>query len=263
MSINYTGRNLTPGMPSNELLTQENNITWGRLEQAVIVSGVIDKDSVDTGNTADTSILRPGLAVGRIRATGQITHWNPYATDGSQQLVGFLIEAQAMSYMGAASERLVGNILAGGNVKAGSVLIAPEGTIGLTESDYQILLRNQCEGRFLFDDDLGAYTALKTRELTGNVSLTVADHRTHFTNLGAGGAVTATLPVPLPGLEFIFTSVAAHNIVLEGPATGEYFSPSGNSDTLLPANDETVVVRTIRTAATPTYQYVLSPIPAN
>lgn len=259
--LNYGGSNMVPGMPSTELVTDHGQLWWGRHEQIVFAPALIDKDTVDAGNTGYSTILREGLALGRITATGQLTHWNPYATDGSGVLVGFLTNAQPMTYMGAVAERLY-NVIVGGNIKASGIIIPGETDRGISGKSYEFLLRNQAQGRFLFDDDLGGMVGWKVGELAASATITIAQHRTHFTNVGATGAVTATLPAPVPGLEFLFTSVAAQNIVLDGPATGEFFKPSGNGPTLLPANDETVHVRAIRTAATPTYQYVVTPVPA-
>jgi hypothetical protein len=248
-------------MPSQELVTEHGQLWWGRHEQLVLAPALIDKDTVDAGNTNYTTLLREGLALGQITSSKQLTHWNPYATDGSQMLFGFLTNAQPMSYMGAVAERLY-NVIVGGNIKASGIIIPGEADRGISGKGYEILLRNQCQGRFLFDDDLGGMVAWKTGELATNTTLTIRDHRTHFTNVGASGSVTAILPAPVPGLEFLFTSVAAQNLVLDGPATGEFFKPSGNGPTLLPANDETVHVRAVRTATTPTYQYVVTPVPA-
>jgi hypothetical protein len=260
MVFNYSGRNQVPGMPATELLTQESQIWWGRHEPIVYAGKLLDKDTVDSGNTGNTSILREGLALGLITASDQLTHWNPYATDGSGKFVGFLAIPQEMDYNGTATERLTAVFVAG-QIKASQVVVPGETSKGLAGTDYEFLLREQCAGRFLFDDDLGSLAAWKTRELPATATLTTADHKTHFTNVGASGATTITLPVPVPGLHFRFSSIAAHNITLEGPATGEYF-PAANSDVLSAANDETVDVYAIRTAATPTYQYKIVPTPA-
>lgn len=261
-------RNLLPGQGGDEYVTQENQIWWGRIEQQLYASGIIAAATVDSGNTGYTTTLRRGLAMGVITASKKYTQWNPYATDGSHRLVGFYDgPGQLMTlYGGATADRQAGDILVGGNLYADKLIIPGETTKGISGKAYEFLLREAMIGRFNIADDPteGGYSYWKTRELAASATATVKDHRTHFTNLGAAGAVTLTLPAPLPGLEFLVTVVAAQDIVLASTSTGQFLNgaSSVNGDTLTAANRETIRVFGIRTAATPTYQYKMERVPA-
>jgi hypothetical protein len=262
--LTMNAQNLVPGQGGPEYETQSNQVWFGRWDHQVITGGILDKDTVDAGNTDATTLIRHGLALGIISASNQFTHWNPYATDGSHRLAGFYIgPGQAMSLIaGSTVERLIGDILVGGNLYAHRAIIPGETTIGIAGKAYEFLLREQLRGRFMVSDDFftGGYENWKVRELTATVSLALKDHKTHFTNLGAAGSITVTLPAPVPGLEFMFTNLGAQNIVLEGPATGEYHinGLAADTDTMTAANEETVMVKAVRVAATPTYRYIFT-----
>jgi hypothetical protein len=65
----------------------------------------------------------------------------------------------------------------------------------------------------------GTYTIAKTSSYTvlGNVG-NATDQGTHFTNAGAAGAVTFTLPTASQGLTYKFTSTAAQNLLVTAAA---------------------------------------------
>lgn len=257
-------QNLVPGQGGPEILTQANQIWFGRWDQQHICGGLIDKDTVDAGNTGATGILRTGLALGIIAATNQFTHWNPYATDGSHRLAGFYNgPGQAMALVGTTTaERLIGDVLYAGNVYANRLIIPGETNAGISGKAYEFLLRSQMIGRFQVSDDFytGGYSNWKVRELTASASATTKDHKTHFTNLGAAGAITLTLPAPVPDLEFMVTNLGAQNITLEGPATGEYHinGAAADNDLMTSTNEETVHIKAVRVASTPTYRYIFT-----
>ena len=243
MSFNFEGFQLTPGM-HDERFTDEANFLWGRWDQVERFQAIVDEDTVDSGNTPTTQ-LRTGLAVGIISATGLFTQWNPYATDGSQYLAGFLMDAIDLTWLGSTSKRQHAVVLKG-NIKASQVVIPGESTRGVEDKTYEFLLREQCRGRFLFDDDLDGKVNWKVREFpatsgTDSLTVTKAMNRTHFTNRGADAAGTLVLPAPVPGLEFKVSVVEDFNITLDGPATGEFF-PTANTDVLVEGNKETVDV---------------------
>lgn len=261
-------RNLVPGM-GPEIETTENEIWWGRADQRVIIGGVLDKDTVDAGNDP-TTLLRVGLALGRITASDQLTHWNPYATDGSHALVGFLTgTSQAMlTYGGTTAERLSGDIMVGGNVYGDRLLIPGESALGISGKNYELLLLEQMQGRFQFSGDYNTFAgtsrAWKYRECATATTLTKKDTKTHITNLGAAGSVTLTLPAPLPGFEILVTVVTAQNIVLASTSTGQFLNGTStvDNDTLTAANRETIRVFVVRSATSPTWLYKMSPVPA-
>jgi hypothetical protein len=259
MSFTFQGYQLTPGMLT-ERFTEENIFTWGRWDQLEYVQALVDKDTVDAGNTP-TSQLRNGLAMGVITATGQFTQWDPYATDGSNYLVGFLIDEIALGWIDGATKERMSAIVVKGNIKADFVLIPGETTRGLDGKTYEFLLREQASGRFLFDDDLGKYNVRRQRELTAAeitadaVTLTAADHNLVLSNRGADATTTVNLPAPRPGLQFHFQMVADQHITVDGPSTGEFF-PTANTDQFDEDDKQFVTALAIRTGAS-TYQYKL------
>lgn len=252
---------MTPGM-HDERFTEEVNFLWGRWDQVEYVQALVDKDTVDSGNTNNTTQLRTGLAMGVITSTGQFTHWDPYATDGSNYLVGFLIDEIDMPWIDGTTTERLSAIVVKGNIKADYILIPGETTRGLSGKDYEFLLREQCKGRFLFDDDLGKFGVQRVRELTAaeiaadSVTLTREDVGLILSNRNADATTTVILPAPKPGMVFYFDVVADQHITLDGPATGEFF-PTANTDQLDEDDKQFVTVRAIRTG-TSTYQYKVS-----
>lgn len=256
--ISYGGMYMLPGMGADELQTQHQRIWWGREEQQFYGGFNLDATTVDAGNTP-TNVLRGGLALGYLTASKQLVHWNPYATDGSQRLAGFLVgEGTDTKYFGTAVDRFVGDVLIAGNVYASRLLIPGETTYGISGKTYEFLLREQMFGRFNVDDDMGRLMNWKTLEkafTSGDqtLTLTIADNRTHITNRGADATGTIVLPAPVPGLQFKVSMVADQNITLDGPATGEFF-PTANTEVLDEDDKQQVLIEAIRTGAS-TYQY--------
>src|SRR5690606_898985 len=100
-------------------------------------------------------------------------------------------------------------------------------------------LREQCAGRFLFDDDLGGYMTTKEYTIaaaTTALTVTEAMNRTIFvTDSALAADCTLTLPVPRPGLEYRFvhpSTTAATELILDGPGTGEFWIAGAAANTL-------------------------------
>lgn len=268
MSFTFQGYQLTPGM-HDERFTQEATLLWGREKHAEYVGVVLDKDTVDSANTPTTQ-LRTGLALGIITATGQWTHWNPYATDGSNFLAGFLLDEIDLSYIGGVTKERLHAAIVKGNIKADQVVIGGEASRGIAGTDYEFLLREQAHGRFLFDDDLGNLQTVKEYTVGAAVTaltVTTAMNKTHFvTDTALAADVTLTLPAPVPGLEFYFThtsTTAATELILDGPATGEFWIGGAAANTLTFPGDNTTGFRKLRACritdtTTDVYAYVLS-----
>ncbi len=261
MSFRFQGYQLTAGM-IEPIETSEVQITWERFDQLKYVSGIVDKDTVDAGNTGQTTQLRAGLAMGMITATGQYTHWDPYATDGSNYLVGFLWDIIDTSYIGGTTRERMNAIIVGGNIKADAVVVPGVTARGLEGTTYEFLLREQAYGRFLFDDDLDRTQRIKEYTVTADLTVTPAMNNTLFVYpTGAAADLTLTLPAPRPGLQFHFVNLnttATNELILDGPATGEFWVGGAAADTLSPDGD-TSIMQTIRgvkaTVAGPVYVY--------
>lgn len=272
MSITNQGFNLLPGM-HDDRFTQESQIYWGRWDQIQYIGVVLDKDIVDTGNDPDQS-LRKGLAVGKQTATGQILQWDPYATDGTQYLLGFLMFEQDTRYGTGTKERL-NYIMVKGNVKAASVVIPGEANAGLDLKTYEFLLRDQAAQRFLFDDDTNNYQGWKERTITslaasaGSEALTIlpAMNRTRFVlSAAADTDWTGTIDTDCrrPGFELEIVNAnttAGTEMILEGEATGEYWVAGAAANSVTEAGDTSTLrrLKCVRTNATgPVYSYVMS-----
>ncbi len=250
MSFAFEGYQLTPGM-HDERFTDETNIYWGRWDQREYVQAIVDSASTDAGNT-DTTQLRTGLAMGVVTSTGKFKPWNPYATDGTNYLVGFLLDEIDLTYVGSTKARL-NAIVVKGQIKDDFIVIPGESARGLSGKTYEFLLREQANGRFLFDSDIGAYQATKEYTIGAAVtSLTVTEamNKTIFvTDTALGANCTLTLPVPRPGLEYKFvhpSTTAGTLLILDGPGTGEFWAAGAAANTLSIVGDNTTGIRTLR-----------------
>ncbi len=260
----FFGSNLAPGQGQAEYLTQEGQISWGKWFITQTAGGLVAAASVDAGNTP-TTILRPGLALGVITASGKITQWNPYATDGSNALYGFYCGmSQNMSMISGTSDRWLGDIVVGGQVKSAAIIIPGESSAGISGKTYEYLLREQAKFKFLLDDDMGMYVQDgKVRELTGDLTVTKPMNRTLFVMQDSQATdCTITLPAPIPGLTYGFlnlSTTAGTEIILDGPSTGEFWVAGAAANTVTIAGDTSVPrwVRSVRDASSPTYRYVV------
>lgn len=201
------------------LETVEKELLWGGDTGKLIAiykNGVVDGASRDSGNTP-TTILRPGLVLGKLTSGGQYTEYDPAATDGSEVAEAILpIEIRAQDFDSTDADRHL-LLLVGGNVKAAQL-------IGL-----DVIARAQLGRQFIFDDDLGGNTNPTTLVVAKTADYTVlaADNNKLFTTQGAGGTVNFTLPAIDRGLRFRFFSEAA----------GAMTVTAGTADTLVAFND--------------------------
>jgi hypothetical protein len=183
-----------------------------------LLKGIMIKGSAasDAGNTPTTE-LRAGLLMGKRTADGFYAHYAPNATDGTQFAEGPLwLSRRTIDTDGNTVDRQ-GQIVISGYVKASQILLL----------DQQA--RAQMYHRFYFDDDLIG-NSMGWRQVvakTANYTVTAADNNTIFTNQGAAGAVTFTLPTIAKGLRYRFFGEAAQNVIVASVVT----------DTLVVFND--------------------------
>lgn len=195
----------------------QNAFSWGRKELQVIWSANISGAMRDSGSSP-TSVIRPGLALGIITASNLWTNYSPSATDGSQVLRGFLAgPALRMVDINGDNQAKLAAVIVGGMVKAANVW----------NLDY--LGRAHCFGRFLFDDDHvgNSFGWRGVTAKTANYTVTAADNNTIFTNQGAAGAVTFTLPTIARGLRYRFFVEADQTLTIT----------AATADTLVVFND--------------------------
>ena len=230
MSFEFTG---AYGLPSIQtaLETVENVFWWGRFEQEAFVGSVVIGSARDTGNSGDTTVLRPGLLLGKITASGKLKEWNPTGTDGSQHIYGVLGYSQKMTRLGSNADRWLGWVYCWGFLKADRILIPGEPNFGISGNANEHIIRKQLGNRFTFSDQLEGNNFGGVRNVvakTADYQVTDADHDTLFTTRGTVGSVNFTLPAtPLAGLHYKFMNCAANNMVIT----------SGTADQLVTWND--------------------------
>lgn len=201
------------------LSTVESNIFWGTDPTKLVQYDTVDivSTTVDAGNTP-TTLLRPGLVLGKVTSTGQYTAYSATATDGSQQAVAVLSREINMldPYTGAAANRVDSAIICG-PVRASAL-------IGLDNFARQQLGASG----FLFDDvRTGGYGLPFIRVVNKAVDYTVtaADNDTLFT---ASAAVNFTLPTLAAGLNFSFYNLADSNMTVTA-ATSDTIITDGDA----------------------------------
>ncbi len=192
---------------------------------------------VDAGSSP-TSVLRAGLVLGKVKATGLLEKYDPTATDGTQ--VAFCVLAQGISMLdsaGSAQQKQV-HVLWKGILQADQLLL-------LDNMARKQLLRS---GRYLFDEAHSA-TAANSVALAGDLHLSevakagptytvvAADAGTLFV---AGGACNFTLPTIAAGLgpfeflnaadaDMVITSAAGDDILADGNAAADTVTFSTSS----------------------------------
>ena len=129
-------------------------IYGGDLRNARFVHGaVVDSTSTDTGNTGNTGILRPGLIMAQVSATGK---WKPFvagASDGTQLPKGVLFTA-GLAMGSPANDRFLASILVGGvALYPTGLVIAADTDYGLAQSGAGATVRKHFAFAFQFADD--------------------------------------------------------------------------------------------------------------
>lgn len=210
-----------PGVTTS-ITSDENNPWFGREVQNIYSHGVLDGDSVDAGNTVNTSVLRAGMALGRIASNGQLAPWSPTATNGTQYLYGYLglpIDCNPTG-AGTPANRAIGLVLVGGQVDPTKILVAGEADYDITDDNELLwVLMAQSNNRFMYANyfdfparsaGVQSYDAIDT---TGAATLTAADTHKNFL-MDYAGAMAVTVPAPLPGLQFTFYNMVDQNVVV-------------------------------------------------
>lgn len=205
-----------PGMgPTVE--SSENSFLWGPNTWYLLKGVVISSAAVDAGSSPTTD-LRTGLVMGKVTSSGEYVAYSGTATDGSEVAEGILFEGRrTLSPLTNLAEDKLGQIVVGGAVKGGSLY-------GIDQ-----LARAQMHGRFVFDDDLPGNTFgwKQVTAKTANYTVTASDKNTIFTNQGASGSVTFTLPTLAKGLKYRFFVEADQTVIVASAA----------ADTLVVFND--------------------------
>lgn len=231
-----------PGLES-VLETVQNQFWWGRNEQQVFMPCTVSGAARDSGNTV-TSVLRGGLLMGKVKATGLYKEWNPTGTDGSEVIAGILPSPLTMVDAGADTDRYT-YMWVSGNAYSDRILVpgnAAEGIVG--DAQEWNVVNQLVDKRVLLDKHLQYGNPLvyrprymTTTAVTGEVALDAvtvleADHGRTFNFAAADGATAVTLPEPKVGLTFTFVNPVAQTITLD-IGTGKFATPGAvNQDTI-------------------------------
>lgn len=229
----YTGGYAIPSM--NTVLEGVENHPWfGKWEDQVWFPVSISGAARDAGNT-DTTLLRPGLLLGKITSSGLLKEWNPTGTDGSEVLFGVLGGIVHAQQAGSNQQRYLGFVMVAGTLYSDKLVVPGTAAEGIVGHAQEFNIFNQLSPRFLLDQHLhlaaNGYPGSKFRYLTAAevtadaVTVTTAEHRRTFLMLGADGNTTFTLPAAKVGLEYtVIASVASHSAIVKA-ASGTFAIP--------------------------------------
>lgn len=212
------GMNGIPGVNA-AISTSDTEIYWGGDESRITVlrmDATIVSTAVDATNSP-TTVLRKGLILGKVTATGKLKEWNPDGSDGSENIYGILdIEIQMLDTSGVAVDQWC-RVAVCGPIKASA--IRAEGALLSASADGYLARRKLVELGFRFDDDPQNYKAGKTLRRSvkaTNYTVVADDNGTQFVAVTADA--TFTLPTLVPGLEFEFIRASDHNLVVASAA---------------------------------------------
>lgn len=230
------------GIPGSTtaLTSYENQFIWGGdvTKVQVIMANVIVSGAARDAGATPTTVLRSGLIMGRISATGLLIECDPTATDGSQVPVGILnVELLAVDPLTQVATNRAATIVALCPVKAANIYIMGVALIGHA---YEFQMRRQLVALgFKFDDDLsGAVSGTVQRVTTKATDYTVlaSDNGTLFQATTAD--CNFTLPAIQAGLEYEFVMTADFELAVT----------SAEGDNLLVGNDASADSITFTTA---------------
>lgn len=203
-----------PGQTS-ALFSATNEFLWGgdlsRIE-VLMLGGVVDGTARDAGSV-NTAVLRPGLIMGRVEATGKLKQFDPSATDGTQVPWGILPVELWVNDIGGTDAERVCPIVVRAPVKAGNLRILGASMIG--HAGEYLARRQLAQNGCRFDDDVTNTLAGLVQRVTSkatNYTVVATDNGTLFYAITADA--TFTLPAIKQGLEFEFLRASDHELVV-------------------------------------------------
>lgn len=233
----------TPGVGSERTVT-ESEILWGADQArnaALWKSAVISGTTRDDGNTNFTTILRPGLLLGKLDSGGEYEEWDGDVATGTQNIAGILdTELRAQDFDATNQDRVFRVLVARAPVKARKLLIQGSAFVGHVD-EYLARMQLHQAGFVLDDDPFGYKSGLVDRyAVVADTTDTLTEAENGSTIFYSNAAsVTVTLPTAKPGLrfelcrtgdeEFIFVSPTADNVIVGNDlsADGVTFTTAG------------------------------------
>lgn len=242
------GRGAEPGM-SVPGLTTENQPWFGPFVDQWLEDVIIDGASRDTGNAEDTTLLRSGLLMGTVTATGKLKPWSPYASDGTSRITHVLNDAFKTQVNGANADRYYG-VLQWGNILSERIIIAGTAAPGIAGHANEALIKKQLQEAG-FKLDVTNNTGPADAYLSAAKTLTAADSGTRYF---VDGTFSVTLPAASEGVEFSFVQIGAGTITIAAdPGT----LTTGDDNVVLNAINDSATVRGVSTDSGTTNEYAV------
>jgi hypothetical protein len=238
----------TPGFGA-AAYTTEREILWGRDDQHLPLlfrNSIISGATRDAGNMP-TTLLRRGLLLGKVDASGELEEWDADASDGTQNIAAVLnCELRATDFDANNTDRAFATILRA-PVIAAQLLIQGSAFVGHID---EYLARRQMHAMgFVFDDDPQGFKAgfgNRTALVTGTSDTLTADENGTRLLYDNAAAVAVTLPALKAGLTYDIVRVGDEEIVVS----------SAEGDNIIVGNDLSADSITFTTAGNHIGAYV-------
>jgi hypothetical protein len=230
-----------PGQGAGVFTTEREIVAQGfEQNRALFKSAIISGATRDAGNSP-TTVLRPGLLLGRLDSGSEYEEWDADAADGTQNIGAILWkELRAQDFDATNTDRAFTVLVGGTPMIAANLLIQGAAFIGHAD---EFLARRQLRnaGFWLDDDPFGYLAGMGGRvshETATTDTLTASQNgMTLFYNNAA--SVTVTLPAIKPGLEFELVRVGDEEMVVV----------SAEGDNVIVGNDLSADGMTVTTAS--------------
>lgn len=153
----YQGMNLVPGMSAEQYSVEHDlsDIFYGPLWHTIYLNyAVISGAARDAGNTGYTTVLRPGLVMGIITASGKWAQWDADAVDGTEVARGILMTLGLNTQLdNANADRYLATIAVGGVLEPKGICTEDSATYGLARTGNGLTVRKHLMYTFRFADD--------------------------------------------------------------------------------------------------------------
>ncbi len=236
--------------------------------RSIFKSATIVGTARDAGNTP-TTLLRPGLLLGKITATGKYKEWLATGTDGSQDIAGILWkDLRAQDFDANNVDRVFTVVQGLGVMQASQLLVQGVALVGAT--DEYLARRQLADAGFYLDDDPMGWLAGKGNRIsyeTGTSDTLTAAQNGMTLFYDNAAAVAVTLPAIKPGLEYVIIRAANEELVVSSPTADNIIvgnDLSADSVTFTTTGEQigaTVRVKSIYVNGTLKWLMYLEPVP--
>lgn len=227
----FEGAFATPGIDAARE-TIEKELGWDgafELNKHYLAPAIIDGSTRDAGNSP-TTLLRPGLLLGRKTADLKCKEWSATAVDGTEDVFGILVTDMFMQHAGSNRDRWYW-VLVGGLLKSTSILIPGNSSYSILSDALEWEVRRQLKFNFMLDNPVHAKQLdsdhrgmRRVIDLDASAphayTVKTTDHDLLFTTLGGTGASTFTLPAVAKnrGLRYSFFNAVDQDMTVASAA---------------------------------------------